>query len=127
MIRITINGNEIDIHTGMVIDQSLAYIDIVAAGDLQPYRYVGYDLKHPNVESRAIGVTEGFTAEGDVAKIRYGGIGLIQVANPINRGDKLGCDLEGKAKKVTGSTIYNGVALDFAENPDDIIRILLTQ
>ncbi len=124
MIRINVNGNEIDIHTGNIIDQSLAYIDIVAADNLVANRFVDYEFKHPMIEKKAIGVTETNTLEGEVAKIRYNGIGLVETSTAINIGDKLICDLYGKAKKTLGS-LYQGRSLDTIAEPG-IVRILLS-
>lgn len=107
------------------VSNPIGYVTIKASDDLLPNRFVGFDLKHPAVESKSIGVTECKWKKGEMASILAIGVGIVETSTAINIGDKLTCDTDGKAKKATGSTVYNGRSLDTITEAG-FVRILLT-
>lgn len=103
----------------------VGYSTFKAAGDIEAYRFVGFNNDYPSSETKTLGVVESKFVANEIASAVVLGIAVVETSVAVNRGDKLTCDIEGRAKKATSGMIVNGRSLDTVSEPG-FVRILLT-
>jgi hypothetical protein len=100
-------------------------ISVTAQQEFPKNLFVGFDGNLPAADSKALGVIDADTKEGNQMPVIVSGVALVKTASAVNVGDAITTDAAGYAKPVTGSEKINGYALDTATGTMQLIRVLL--
>ncbi|MGB9772222.1 MAG: capsid cement protein [Candidatus Kapaibacteriota bacterium] len=92
--------------------------------ELPAFRFVDFTGKLCQANKKALGVSMGKWSNGALAGVVVLGTAIVEASVPINAGDKVASDNDGKAKVVTSNEEVNGRALSSA-NAGEFVRILI--
>lgn len=122
MIKVIINGNEVDVETG---NGSLEY-KIIAGSNLTQYDAVNYLGSLPDPESKTMGVSAGIYAEDEEATIIISGVTKCKLDGSVIAGAKLTAgSTAGRFKNATGTMPVCGRALQDGNDGDLIDCIIV--
>lgn len=96
---------------------------ITAAADLAVHIFVGFDGGVCGAGARAFGATETAADAGEQASANVLGIVLVTAGAAVAAGAEVESDASGHAVTLAAG-VSNGVALDAATTPGDVIRIV---
>jgi len=99
-------------------------LSVTAASDIPKARFVGFNGGLCAANTKALGVSEADTKQGQQMPVIVYGIALIESGGAVNVGDAVTSDANGKAVPA-GTNPVNGYALDAASGAGEIIRVKL--
>lgn len=100
-------------------------LSIKAAADLDAYTFVGAAGDVCAAGEKAFGVCPVDAARDDSVNVNLLGVVLVLSGAAVSAGVKVKSDASGKAIALGGSGASSGIALDEADEADQLIRIAL--
>lgn len=129
--------------------QPVLTTSVVAAVDIEKYRFIGFDGDYCGADQKALGVSEVDVSPGEQCSVICEGIALVVAGGAIAQGKPVTSDANGQAVEATSATVtipsgtaeavagtynvdggvlpqaINGYALDAAAGAGEIIRVKL--
>lgn len=107
----------------MKTQQPVLTTSVVALVDLPRYRFAGFDGGLCSAGAKSLGPVAADTEADNVAPITVLGICLVTAGSTFATGDQVESDADGRAVKLTTGAA-NGIAMDVATAPGDVVRIV---
>ncbi len=95
---------------------------VKAITNLDKQRFIGFDGNYCTEGSKALGVSDAGTEQGQLCPVAVNGILLVKTAGAIAQGAKVQSDANGFAIAYTSGEV-NGYALDESTGAGEVIRI----
>jgi hypothetical protein len=99
-------------------------ISVTAASNIPKARFIGFGGGLCAANTKALGVSEADTNQGQQLPVIVYGIALVESGGAISVGDAVTSDANGKAV-AAGINPVNGYALDAASGEGEFIRVKL--